>query len=365
MSTTTSQSGRLALPELGASLVRTLAHSSSAPRVVVLLTAALAITLGNPYVPQYLPVSAFVPVILLAGVVLPVRALAATYVAITTMIIWVVAFGTGGPYYVAPFACAATMGTLLATSYSRSQHGVGAFTGDRMIMELRDSLFAIGEIPPLPAGWHAERAFATAHHQAFSGDFDVAVLQEDHSRLEVILVDVAGHGQKVATRSLALSGALSGLVGQVDPAGVLTAANGYLARANWDEGYATAVHLDVDLENGCFNLAHAGHPPAVQFVAATGQWQTVTAALGPALGLLPDAVYPRVEGVLEPGDALLVYTDGVVESPTADVADGIDWMLGRAEASVGAGLSGLTTELVRQGRAGEADDRAAILIRRS
>ena len=104
------------------------------------------------------------------------------------------------------------------------------------------------------------------------------------------------------------------------------------------------------------------HDKATGLRAIIGIYST---ALGPALGLLPDAVYPRVEGVLEPGDALLVYTDGVVESPTADVADGIDWMLGRAEASVGAGLSGLTTELVRQGRAGEADDRAAILIRRS
>lgn len=339
--------------------------STSLLRSVVILALAVLLVVLHPMVPEYLPIASFVPLIVLAGMVLTLRSMAVVFAVMAMLIVGVMLQGPDQPYVMGPVACVVTMGAMLAGAASRSRHGVGAFTGDRMISELRDSLFAAGNIPDLPVGWSAERAFATAHGQPFSGDFDIAVLEEDGTRLEVILVDVAGHGQKVATRSLALSGALNGLVGQVAPDEVLGAANSYLSRAGWEEGFATAVHIDIDLVTGDYTLGQAGHPPAVQFVAGQGRWVGVTAALGPALGLLPSAQYPRATGHLDHGDALLIYTDGVVESPTADVADGIDWMLGRAEASIGAGLQGLTTELVKQGRSGENDDRGAILIRRA
>lgn len=333
-------------------------------RCALVLVLALAVVTAHPYIPDYVPVSGLIPVIVIAGMILPLRALVVAYTVISFLILGVVLWGPDRPYLMGPIAAGATMGAMLTAVASRARHGVGPFTGDRMLLELRDSLFDGGSIPDLPGGWAAERAFATAHGQAFSGDFDVAVLGEDDQRLEIVLVDVAGHGQKVATRSLALSGALHGIVGQMAPEHVLGAANQYLSRASWEDGFATAVHLEVDLGTGDYTLGHAGHPSAVQFVAATGRWVTVAAALGPALGLLPGSTYPRVQGRLDHGDALLLYTDGVVESPTADIADGVDWMLGRAEASIGVGLQGLTTELVGQGRAGEGDDRGAILLRR-
>ncbi len=66
--------------------------------------------------------------------------------------------------------------------------------------------------------------------------------------------------------------------------------------------------------------------------------------------------------VLQRGDALLVYTDGIIESRARDLDDGIDWMLGQAEAHLSQGFSGLAQRLVKQGRAGLEDDRAAVLI---
>lgn len=346
-------------------LIKAVVGSTSLVRCVVILALALLLVVLHPMVPELLPIASYVPLVVLAGMVLPLRSMIITFAVMGILIAAIVLRGPDQPYVMGPIAVAVTMGAMLAGAFSRSRHGVGAFTGDRMISELRDTLFAAGNIPALPVGWSAERAFATAHGQPFSGDFDIVVLHDDATRLEIILVDVSGHGQKVATRSLALSSALSGLVGQVAPDDVLGAANSYLSRAGWEEGFATAVHIDIDLVSGEYSLGQAGHPPAVQFVAEQGRWVGVTAALGPALGLLPEAQYPRATGHLAQGDALLIYTDGVVESPTADVADGIDWMLGRAEASIPAGLKGLTTELVKLGRSGENDDRAAILIRRA
>ena len=66
--------------------------------------------------------------------------------------------------------------------------------------------------------------------------------------------------------------------------------------------------------------------------------------------------------MLQRGDALLIYTDGIIESRARDLDDGIDWMLGVAEARVALGFSGLVKRLVAGGRAGDEDDRAAVLI---
>ncbi|GAA3612740.1 PP2C family protein-serine/threonine phosphatase [Marihabitans asiaticum] len=360
----TSHPGRPLAPVVLDSVLRAVSSVSTGVHLSILGLYCAAFVVLHPLYPIAVPTAYFIPALLVAGFVLPFRALLQLCAAITVLMIGTVVLGPAQPYVVGPIAVAVTMGVVLLAGASRARHGVGAFVGDQMLVELRDRLFDTGAIPPLPEGWYAERAFASAYGEPFSGDFDVAVLQDDDSRLEIVLVDVAGQGQKVATRSLALSGALSGLVGQTDPGRVLAAANAYLGRAGWEDGFATAVHLDVDLASGRFSLGHAGHPPAVRFDAQAGRWVTVTAALGPALGLLPDPAYPRIEGVLRRGDALLVYTDGVVESPTADVADGIDWMLSRAEESMEHGLRGLTTQLVKQGRAGDGDDRGAILIRR-
>ena len=139
-------------------------------------------------------------------------------------------------------------------------------------------------------------------------------------------------------------------------------ANEFVERDGWDEGFATAVHVHLDLVT-CEALVHsAGHPPAMHYDAGCGRWRALDDQRGPALGLLPGASYPSSRTVLQRGDALLVYTDGIIESRVRDLDDGIDWMLGEAEARLREGFAGLTKRLVAGGRAGDEDDRAAVLI---
>lgn len=52
---------------------------------------------------------------------------------------------------------------------------------------------------------------------------------------------------------------------------------------------------------------------------------------GPILGLLEGTTYAATSGEMRSGDALLLYTDGMVETRTRDIASGIDKMLGQAE----------------------------------
>ena len=89
--------------------------------------------------------------------------------------------------------------------------------------------------------------------------------------MELALVDVSGKGVDAGTRALMLSGALGGLLGAVPPQRFLESANEYLLRQEWGEGFATALHLTVELATGRYRLSTAGHPPAVHYVGGTGR----------------------------------------------------------------------------------------------
>ena len=178
----------------------------------------------------------------------------------------------------------------------------------------------------------------------------------------MVLADVSGKGQAAGTRALVLAGALGGVIGTTPPQQVLPMANEFLERDNWDEGFATAVHVCLDLETGETAVASAGHPPAMHYDAGCGRWKAIDQQRGPALGLVSGATYAQTRTVLGRGDALLVYTDGIIESRARDLDDGIDWMLGEAEARLAHGFSGLANTLVARGRAGLEDDRAAVII---
>ena len=197
----------------------------------------------------------------------------------------------------------------------------------------------------------------------FSGDFVVAHLSPSGHRLEIVLVDVSGKGTRAGTRSLLLSGALGGLLGAVPSADFLRAANEYLERQGWEEGFATAVHLDLDLRTGEYSIANAGHPSPALFVSGRALWTVLDGARGPLLGVVPGAAFPRQTGRLGRGDALLFYSDGVIEARGRDLVDGIDRMLGVASMSV-LGQGDVARDVCESARSGEDDDRAALAVRR-
>jgi len=248
-------------------------------------------------------------------------------------------------------------------TWSRNRLGILPIRGDSMLVDLRDRLASQSQLPVLPRNWQAEAVMRSAGGASFSGDFMVAAKTRQGQRLEIVVVDVSGKGLDAGTRSLQLSGAFGGLLGSLPTEGFLPAANEYLLRQEWSEGFATAVHLAVNLETGGFEVRTAGHPPAVQFLAGSGRW-VVHWTSGPVLGVVSEAEYSVHRGDLNVGDALLLYTDGVVESPTRDIAFGIDKLVGEAERLVRMGFSGGAERLVASVTS-ETDDRALLLLHRA
>jgi serine phosphatase RsbU (regulator of sigma subunit) len=234
--------------------------------------------------------------------------------------------------------------------------------GESMFVDLRDRIQHQGGVPDLPAGWHAESALRSAGGTPFAGDFVVAT-RVGEARLELAVVDVSGKGEEAGTRALLLSGAFGGLLGALPPDQFLPAANDYLLRQDWDEGFATAVHLSLDLGDGSFEVRSAGHPPAALRQAGTGRWG-VLASEGPILGLIPDAVFTVASGRIAHRDALLLYTDGMVEEPRIDIGLGIDRMLGEAEHLLRGSFEGAARRLV-DALGSRDDDRAMVVVSRS
>ena len=251
---------------------------------------------------------------------------------------------------------------ILISSFRRSRLGVAGSRGESMLVDLRERIARQSQIPLLPREWYAEAVMRSAGGSSFAGDFIVASTSPDRRNLEVAVVDVSGKGEQAGTRSLLLSGSFGGLLGALPPDQFLPAANDYLLRQDWSEGFATAVHLSLDLDSGRFELRSAGHPPAVQLLAGSGRW-AIHETEGPVLGLMANALFRVRTGVLNHGDALLMYTDGLVETPQRDISLGIDKMLGQGERLLRQGFEGGAHRLIDQLES-MSDDRALFLLHR-
>ena len=339
------------------------------PLLGLLLTIP-ALAAGTLMLPVWFAPEALVLPILAGGLLLRPASLLLLYAGSAVAII--VESATLGPYE--DGAGRVTPGTVLVVAIAglsglivaqfRSRVGVPWRRGGTMLFDLRERIRVQSKLPKLPLGWHREMALRPAGGQSFSGDFVVAARTGPRNRtLEVVLTDVSGKGMDAASRALLLSGAFGGLLGSLPPHAFLPAANAYLLRQDWQEGFATSVHLVLDLETGEFELLSAGHVPALQLHAGSGKWEEQSAP-GPLLGVFDGADFEPIRGRLRTGDVLMLFTDGLVEAADRELDDGLDRLTGEADRYVVAGFHGAAWHLIEAVARDVNDDRALLLISR-
>jgi hypothetical protein len=259
-----------------------------------------------------------------------------------------------------------------AVSYEQARRrdrlGMRSARPDQILLDLHERLRVQGEVPPLPPGWGIEVELRPADDAGMAGDFvasrvhTIAAADGPHVVLDLALVDVSGKGVDAGTRALLLSGALGGLLGAVPPEDFLAEANRYLLQQRWREGFATAAYLRVDLTTGEYRVESAGHPPVAHLDAGSGTWELLRRA-GPLLGVLPVVGYEPDTGVLRRGDAVLLYSDGIVEDRRRDIEVGVDRLLGAAERLVPRGdYRGGAASLAREVPTSRGDDRAVVML---
>ncbi|WP_432145175.1 PP2C family protein-serine/threonine phosphatase [Streptomyces sp. bgisy084] len=335
--------------------------------LAVLLIAIPAIAAGTLWWPEWIAPTALVLPVIAGGLLLrPANLLVLYGASATALVVESALFGLydEGPERITPgtvlvVAAVGLFGLLIAQF--RSRVGVPWRRGGTMLFDLRERIRVQSKLPKLPQGWHHEMALRPAGGQSFSGDFVVASRTHGGTILEVVLTDVSGKGMDAASRALLLSGAFGGLLGSLPPHGFLPAANGYLLRQDWDEGFATSIHLVLDLESGDYELLSAGHLPALQLSAGTGRWEE-KAGDGPLLGVYDGAQFHPVKGTLRTGDVLMLFTDGLVEAADRDIAEGIDRLTGEADRYVTGGFAGAAWHLIEAVAKDVNDDRALLLI---
>ncbi|MFC4561261.1 PP2C family protein-serine/threonine phosphatase [Nocardiopsis mangrovi] len=332
--------------------------------LITLVLLAVGIGVGAVWGPTgWFPPSAVILNVLAGGLLLKRKSLAfllAVVAAVLLFSAFALDFGHVGPGLLVTIGVTAVLAYLL--SGVRERLGVQGLSGEKMLLELRDRLSSQGRLPDLPEGWGATAFLRQAGGSSFGGDFVVSIRHGD--RLELAVVDVSGKGVDAGTRALLLSGAFGGLIGAVPRAEFLAHCNDYLVRTSVGEGFVTAVHLSLDLESGDYVIASAGHPPAVQYDRAAGSWST-TDAKGVVLGVIPEMSYVPVKGRLRPGDAIMLYTDGLIETPGEDLDSGIDRLLDVAGRLVGEGFGAGAEEVVDTLSKGKNDDTALVVIWRS
>ena len=134
-------------------------------------------------------------------------------------------------------------------------------------------------------------------------------------RLAVALGDVSGKGVAAALLMARLSAAVRfSLAAEPDAATAMHGLNRVLTQAGSDDRFVTFVAAVLDLKDYAMTLANAGHmPPLRKRRGRPGVEEVGDAIVGLPLGVI-DRPYETMMVPLEPGDVMLLYTDGVTEA---------------------------------------------------
>lgn len=171
--------------------------------------------------------------------------------------------------------------------------------------------------PPFPERREFDLYAAMIAAKEVGGDFyDFFMVDDDH--IALVIADVSGKGVPAAlfmaiSKILLKTDVQSGL----SPAEVMAKANKQLLDGN-DTGMFVTVWLAViEISTGKCVVANAGHEHPV-LKRAGGSYELIKYRHSPALSTIEGIKFREHELVLEPGDTLFVYTDGVTEATNSD-----------------------------------------------
>lgn len=139
--------------------------------------------------------------------------------------------------------------------------------------------------------------------------FDVFPLSD--GRTAFVIADVSGKGLGAAILTTMLQGALSGMTLGTDPARVFNHVNRFLCDHSEVGRYATVFFGLLD-DDGHLEFINAGHPSP--FLIRRGAAEDAFTEGSFPVGLVPEAEYTAARLKLEPGDTLVLFTDGVTEA---------------------------------------------------
>lgn len=170
---------------------------------------------------------------------------------------------------------------------------------------------------PQVAGWEFAAMYQSARQ--VGGDFyDSFVLPTSDDHIGLVIADVSDKGVPAAlfmalSRTMIRNTALRGH----PPAKALQRANYYILEDSWSDMFLTAFYGVLNVANGRFTYAKAGHNLPLWWQAKSDTFEELDAD-GIVLGILNEIDLAEHEITVAPHDVLVLYTDGVTEALNED-----------------------------------------------
>jgi serine phosphatase RsbU (regulator of sigma subunit) len=265
--------------------------------------------------------------------------------------------------------------TLLAHLAAIKIDQVRLFERDQKMRELERELQAAAQIqrrllpesPPEVAGYRLHGENEPCHE--VGGDYFDHQTRKN-GRLAVAMGDVSGKGMGAALLMATLQAAFRAHAATDAPAAELVAALNRAVCANADpDKFITFFYCELDPGTHLLRFINAGHNPPMLFRAGSDEIENLKTR-GLLLGYTPEIEYACLETTLEPGDTLVMYTDGVTEAQDSDGEEYgeqrlIDAVRDLRDRDVAAIVSGVRESVYAfTGDAGQFDDITLCVLRR-
>ncbi len=227
----------------------------------------------------------------------------------------------------------------------------------------RDLLPPVPRLPDWDFGLHYRPS------RLLSGDFYDASAEDGRPNVRLLVGDVMGKGLPAALLRMSLLGALKALSSEIDsPAEVVRKTNTQFLSAASPGRLASLFYGVLDAGSGELRYANAGHlPPLLR--RRSGAWEALDAT-GMVLGVEETAGYTERAARLDPGDLLVLYSDGITETENG-AGEAFDRKAlcsvvdANPETPVQALATTFASELERFAPGDPRDDRTLVLVRRT
>ncbi|MET8575890.1 SpoIIE family protein phosphatase [Streptomyces sp. NPDC005012] len=202
-----------------------------------------------------------------------------------------------------------------------TQHGM--LRAERSLAgRLQQALLPLPHKPVRPAGLRVDVAYLPAQSGIqVGGDWFSAIELPDGDALCVV-GDVAGHGiDAVATMAQLRFTAKGMVITGSSLTGALSRLNALLLHTGEPRATATMVLARYNPRERKLVWAQAGHPPPL--LLRDGEARFLQRPTGMLLGAVQSPPFQEAECLLEPGDRILLYTDGLIERPSEGIDAGL------------------------------------------